>query len=199
MSGDEIDNPDDHDGNQHLTARKGWLYPRHLDIPEQCWYRMEFGDSVQWDLDREGHEELARQAGMVELTSEVAAHGVDGEGIVYVVVEATLKLDHDEHGGEYTAVQGADTASQQVREPDYVSGVAESRAIKRVVKRALGIRSAAQEVSSDPEANRSDDGSLNQDAPASSQFDTDNPDDSTDTEAEKTTDKTNDDDDSLTW
>lgn len=126
---------------QDMVEIKGWLFPADLNIPEQNWYRMEFGDSVAWDLDREGHEYLARQYGMVSLESHVATTGESGE-IVYAAAESTLTIETPDGTETYTAVQGADTASQQVREPDYVWGVAESRAVKRAVKRALGIRSA---------------------------------------------------------
>lgn len=138
-----------------MQSQKGWLFPESVDVPEQNWYRIDFGGDVQWDIDREGHEELARQAGMGSLTSEVAAHGVT-DGIVYCMVESTLVIPEGQFAGEYTAIQGADTASQQVREPDYVSGVAESRALKRAVKRALGIRSAEADVSSDHSKKASD-------------------------------------------
>lgn len=174
-----------------MQEQKGWLYPEAVDIPEQCWYRMEFGDSVQWDLDREGHEELARQVGMSSLTSRLAAHGVD-EGIVYCMVESTLVIPDGEFSGEYTSLQGADTASRQVREPDYVSGVAESRAVKRVVKRALGIRSADQSVSSD-EASTKKASDMFDNLPEDEEGDPDAP------SVEQNTSKVNDDQDGITW
>lgn len=177
-----------------MQSAKGWLFPASVEIPEQNWYRIDFGGDVQWDIDREGHESLARQVGMESLTSEVAAHGVT-DGIVYCMVESTLVIPDGPFAGEYTSIQGADTASQQVREPDYVSGVAESRAVKRAVKRALGIRSAESDVSSDHSAtsgSKSSEG-LDTDTPASEQFDTDTP------EPEQNTNKTNDDADGVTW
>lgn len=173
-----------------MQSQKGWLFPEEVEIPDQNWYRIDFGGDVQWDIDREGHECLARQVGMESLTSRVAAHGVS-DGIVYCMVESTLVIPDGPFAGEYTSVQGADTASQQVREPDYVSGVAESRAVKRAVKRALGIRSAKPDVSSDASAKSSE--GLDTDVPASQQFDTETP------EPEKNTNKTNDDADGITW
>jgi hypothetical protein len=174
-------------------SEKGWIFPAEIDIPEQNWYRIDFGGDSQWDIDREGHEHMADQVGYDELTSEIAAHGVS-DGIIYCVVESTLVIPDGRFAGEYTAIQGADTASQQVREPDYVSGVAESRAVKRAVKRALGIRSAESEVSSDHSTTSAPDG-MDSDTPASEQFD----DPAGGADVEQTTDKTNDDDDSLTW
>jgi len=173
-------------------TEKGWVFPAAVEIPDQNWYRIDFGGDVQWDIDREGHESLARQVGMESLTSEVAAHGVS-DGIVYCMVESTLIIPDGPFAGEFTAIQGADTASQQVREPDYVSGVAESRAVKRAVKRALGIRSAKPDVSSDHTTTSAPDG-MDADKPASEQFD-----DPSGGAVEQTTDKTNDNDDSITW
>lgn len=137
-----------------MAEEKGLWFPDGLEIPEDNWYRIEFGGNVVWDLDREGHVYLARQYGMVSLKSEITSTGTS-EGILYAAVEAELEVDPDQTesdlsgpmGGSsptretYRAVSGADETSQQVRDPEHVWSVAESRAIKRVVKRALGIRS----------------------------------------------------------
>jgi len=173
--------------------QKGWLFPSGLDIPEQHWYRIDFGGDVMHDLDREGHVYLARQYGMVALNSEVTASGTN-DGIHHAAVEATLEVSRDGGVEAYTAIGGADTASQQVRDPEHVFSVAESRAVKRAVKRALGIRSAKSEVSSDHSATSAPDG-MDADTPASEQFDDPTGDDF----PEKTTDKTNDDSDNIQW
>jgi hypothetical protein len=175
-------------------TQKGWIFPAGLEIPEQHWYRIDFGGDVMHDLNREGHVYLARQHGMIGLNSEVAASGTM-DGIHHAAVEATLEVVRDGDVETYTAIGGADTASQQVRDPEHVFSVAESRAVKRAVKRALGIRSAEADVSSDPaERSTSAPGGMDSDTPASEQFD-----DPTGGEAEQTTDKTNDNDDSITW
>ncbi len=171
--------------------QKGWLFPPELDIPEQHWYRIDFGGDVMHDLDREGHVYLARQYGMIGLNSEVAASGTN-DGIHHAAAEATLEVVRDGDVETYTAIGGADTASQQVRDPEHVFSVAESRAVKRAVKRALGIRSAESEVSSDHSTTSAPDG-MDADTPASEQFDDVGP------EPSKTTDKTNDDSDSIQW
>lgn len=134
-----------------MQELKGLLFPENVDVPEQSWYRIDFGDTVVWDLDREGHEHLARQRGMMRLESEVVATGTY-EGVLYASVRAELEMPKEGHKNTtetYAAVSGADETSQQVRDPEHVWSVAESRAIKRVVKRALGIRDAEQ--SRDPE------------------------------------------------
>ncbi len=126
-----------------MDEKRGWLFPGGLDLPENNWYRMEFGDTVAWDIDREGHEYMARQSGATSLTSNVVSTGT-AEGVLYAAVEAELTLELDGEEQTYRAVSGADATSQQVRDPEHVWSVAESRAVKRVVKRALGIRSTEQ-------------------------------------------------------
>lgn len=154
-----------------MNEQKGLLFPENVDIPEQSWYRIDFGGNTVWDLDREGYEYLARQRGMDRLESEVVATGAR-EGVLYASVRAELELPKPQHKNEtetYAAVSGADETSQQVRDPEHVWSVAESRAIKRVVKRALGVRDAEQtrepdtsETVQDPEpAAGSDDGDDN--------------------------------------
>lgn len=136
-----------------MQELKGLLFPENVDVPEQSWYRIDFGDNVVWDLDREGHEHLARQRGMERLESEVVATGTY-EGVLYASVRAELEIKEPQHKNKtktYAAVSGADETSQQVRDPEHVWSVAESRAIKRVVKRALGIRDAEQSRDPDTE------------------------------------------------
>ena len=174
-------------------TQKGWIFPGDVEVPEQHWYRIDFGGDVMHDLDREGHVYLARQRGMIGLNSEVAASGTN-DGIHHAAIESTLEIVEGGDVETYTAIGGADTASQQVRDPEHVFSVAESRAIKRAVKRALGIRSAQSEVTSDPANRTSAPDGMDADTPASEQFD-----DPTGGEVEKTTDKTNDDSDSIQW
>jgi len=131
-----------------MREEKGWLFPENVEIPDQSWYRMDFGDTVRWDLDRAGHEELARQSGMYALESEITQTG-EADGVLYAAVEAVIRMEYDDTSETYRAVAGADVASQQVRDPEHVWSVAESRAIKRAVKRALGIRPAETDVDPD--------------------------------------------------
>jgi hypothetical protein len=124
---------------------RGLLIPDHIEVPDANWYRMEFGDSVTWDIDRPGHEYMARQHGMDSLESSVAGTGT-ADGVLYATVEAELVVTREGKTETYCAVSGADATSQQVRDPEHVWSVAESRAVKRVVKRALGIRGANQSL-----------------------------------------------------
>lgn len=121
-----------------MREQRGLLFPDAVDVPEQNWYRLEFAGDVTWDIDREGHEYMARQMDCTDICSSVVETG-STDGILYAAVESELVMFD---GATFRAVSGADAASQQVRDPEHVFSVAESRAIKRVVKRALGIRSA---------------------------------------------------------
>jgi hypothetical protein len=129
------------------TTKRGLVFPSEDHIPEEhYWYRMDFGDDTQWDLTSEGCLQAAREAGLVSVQSRVEDSGTS-DGLLYATASATLKFDD---GAEWTAVSGADETSQQVRDPEHVWSVAETRAIKRAVKRAVPIRPA--DVSRDPDA-----------------------------------------------
>lgn len=116
----------------------GWLFPDDVDVPEQSWYRMDFSGREVWDMDKHGHIEVARQVGLDSIQTKVTSSGTDDEGVRYAAVEATVGID----GEPYEAVGGADSTSQQVRNPEHVWSVAETRALKRAIKRAVGIREA---------------------------------------------------------
>jgi len=119
---------------------RGWVVPEGVDIPDQHWYKIDFGGNVQHDLDREGHLHLARQCGLIDSDTRITDTGSD-DGVMYAVAQTTLAFAD---GTEWSAVGGADAASNQVREPEHVWSVAGTRSVKRAVKRALGIRSAGE-------------------------------------------------------
>lgn len=116
----------------------GWLFPDDVEPPDQSWYRMSFGDREVWDMDKHGHVEVARQVGLDSIETNIADSDTDSDGVRYAAVEATVSLN----GETFAAVGGADSTSQQVRDPEHVWSVAETRALKRAIKRAVGIRPA---------------------------------------------------------
>lgn len=150
--------------DSEMQEYRGWLFPSDAEIPpEQHWYQIEFsGGTTIWDMNREGHLYLARQFGLEAIESEVAATG-DSEGLLYASVTAALTLD----GKRFEAVGGADESSQQVRDPEHVWSVAETRAIKRAVKRAVGVRDADTSTTDDHEEQVSRSGGVPSNAPES--------------------------------
>jgi hypothetical protein len=129
-----------------VQAVKGWYYPDEVEIPEESWYRMDFGGRVVHDLDKEGHLYVARQRGLQTVKTDIVSSG-ESEGILYAAARAVVVLD----GETYTGIGGADETSDQVRDPEHVFSVAETRAIKRAVKHGVGIRSADGPSPSDQE------------------------------------------------
>jgi len=119
----------------------GWLFPDGVEVPEGSWYRISFGDREVWDMDKHGHMEVARQVGLTDVKTSVDESGSDHGGDVrYAAVTAKVIVD----GDIYQAVGGADTMSDQVRSPEHVWSVAETRGLKRAIKRAVGIRPAGE-------------------------------------------------------
>lgn len=141
------------------TVLNGWVFPMgpDIDIPDQHWYKIDFGGNVQHDLDREGHLYLARQCGLESAETTVTHTGAD-DGVLFAAAETTLTF---EDGTTWTAVGGADASSNQVRDPEHVWSVAGTRSVKRAVKRALGIRSEGPS----PTDHETESGSVTDNAP----------------------------------
>lgn len=118
----------------------GWLFPDDVEVPSEPWFRIPFGDDDEVrDMSWHGHVDVAHQQGIDQLQTEVADSGIDDDGIRYAAVKASVVID----GTRYESLAGADEASRQVRDPEHVWSVAESRAVKRAVKKALNIRPAS--------------------------------------------------------
>lgn len=120
------------------SEKNGWYYPDGLDPKDHLYYTIPYGDSEVTDLGWHGHVDLLRQRGFGGIDTEVVDSGTDDQGILYAVVKVTVTVD----GGQYSSLAGADETSNQVRDPEHVWSVAESRAIKRATKKALGIHPA---------------------------------------------------------
>lgn len=121
-----------------LTAEDADLvFPDDLDleIPEDQLYRQKFSGKTIVDLQADGYLELARQVGIVSLTSTVIDLFETDDGVLYAAVEASIKLENSDQ--EWNAYGDADSADT---DPEQVLRVAETRAQRRVCKKALGIR-----------------------------------------------------------
>lgn len=126
--------------------KNGWLFPEGVAPPaDHHWHRFQIADKTIHGFDWQGHLELAREygdEGIERLDSECVASGTTEAGL-YAAVRVTIVVN----GDSFSAVHGAEWASDQVRDPDMVWAVAESRATKRVVKKALGLRPADSDTS----------------------------------------------------
>lgn len=120
---------------------RGFRFPNEEACPpDHLWYQMDFAGTETWDLTREGMLHAAREVGLESVQSCVAEAGTV-DGILYASAEAEVVVG----GLTFTAVGGADETSQQVRDPEHVFTVAETRAIKRAIRMAVPIVPIEQE------------------------------------------------------
>jgi hypothetical protein len=125
-------------------VERGWRFPASVDPPEETWYSYPIGDNRIEDQKWEGHVDMAHQFAddSVEFESELMDAGFDPDGIQYAFARAAVVID----GERFEALQGADETTNQVRDPEYVLAVAESRALKRAVKKGLNIIPADEDT-----------------------------------------------------
>lgn len=125
------------------TTKNGWVFPAGVPTPpDHAWHRFPVGDKTVWGFDWNHHVEIAREAGLEGIDAEVQTAGAV-DGLLYAGVRVEVTVD----GETYACVHGADAASNQVRDDDMVFAVAESRATKRAVKKALGVVPADEDTS----------------------------------------------------
>lgn len=116
---------------------RGWRFPADLEVPgDDQWYRIKFGDNVVKGFSWPAHVDLLHQRDVRSIETEVVDSGFSPDGIQYAAVKATVVMDD---GHSFSSLQAADETTNQVRDPEYVWSVAESRALKRAVKKALNI------------------------------------------------------------
>lgn len=130
--------------------------PPDLDLPVDQLYRQTYKKRVIVDLGAHGYLELARQRGIQHLVTKLVNLELVGDknDIVYVVVRAELQLEGEDK--EWNAYGDASTVDSDERP----TSVAETRAIRRVVQKALGIRVAktGQKSQSSPSQGSSGEG-----------------------------------------
>jgi len=131
------------DSDDYFTER-GWRFPAEIDPPEETWYSYPIGDNQIKDQKWEGHVDMAHQYAdeSVVFRAKLEDAGFGPDDIQYAFCRAAVIID----GDRYEALQGADETTNQVRDPEYVVAVAESRALKRAVKKALNIIPADEDT-----------------------------------------------------
>lgn len=117
-----------------FTHERGWRFPADIDVPEEGWFRYRAGKGHVEGLSWQAYAYMARQRGLESMRSELIEDGVS-EDIRHATVKVTLEFP-DETIESFGAV---DETLNQVNSVGYVTSVAESRAIKRAVIKALGI------------------------------------------------------------
>lgn len=121
----------------------GYLVPDDVDVPEDVFFRAKIdGETVEL-LGWEGYVDIARQSGMTGFDAHVDATGIDGDGIPYAAVRARVWFGDE----AYDAIGSTDSLTNGLE--DMVS-TAQSRALKRAIRIALGIRRVGE--TTDPDA-----------------------------------------------
>lgn len=114
----------------------GWRFPANLDIPGEdsgSWTRVKKGDSTFFVVGHDILIDAAHQAGLNGIDTEIAHIGTGLNDIPHVAVKATVDI---EGCPDVTSFGSIDETANSLE--DMVS-TAETRAVKRSIKRALGI------------------------------------------------------------
>jgi hypothetical protein len=112
---------------------RGWRFPADVDVPEDTWSRGKAGGETFHVFHWAGYVDVARQSGLESVETSVAATGADEDGIPYVAARATVTID----GERYEAIGSADAPENSLSD---MASTAQSRALKRAIRIALGIR-----------------------------------------------------------
>ena len=111
----------------------GWRFPAEVDVPDDTWSRGKAGGDTFFVFHWAGYVDVAQQMGLEGTETEVTATGTDDAGIPYVAVRATVRID----GETYEAIGSADAPENSLSD---MASTAQSRALKRAIRIALGIR-----------------------------------------------------------
>lgn len=156
---------DDRDLEQHGD----YLFPKEANVNDDLLYTIPFGSSEVEDLKWEGYVDVAHQMGVEEIDTEVVSDGYNSEnGVDYAAVRVTVVR---EDGRAFSSLQAADTTTNQVRDPEFVWAVAESRALKRAVKKAYNIIPVTKAASDEPDIDAPDDVDFDDGHALADQFD----------------------------
>lgn len=130
------------------SVKNGWRFPPGVKVPDDSdWYRISFGSNTARGWSWAAHvDQLHEFHEDVSIETEVVDSGFSpesrGKSVQYAAVKATVEVD----GARFSSLQAADETTQQVRDPEFVFAVAESRALKRAIKKALNIKPATKET-----------------------------------------------------
>lgn len=111
----------------------GWRFPAGVDVPDDTWSRGKAGGDEFYIFHWAGFVDVARQSGLEDVDVDVVATGADQEDIPYVAVRASVTID----GERFSAIGSADAPANSLED---MASTAQSRALKRAIRIALGIR-----------------------------------------------------------
>lgn len=124
-----------------------YSFPPGAEVLEHLAYTIPYGDDETEDIKWEGYVDVAHGLGVESIETEIIDSGVLND-VQFAVAKVTVKTDG---GNTYSAVQAADETTNQVRQPEFVWSVAESRALKRAVKKAFNIYPTSKDASEEPD------------------------------------------------
>lgn len=111
----------------------GWRFPTDAEVPTDTWSKGKAGGEEFYVFHWAGFVDVARQMGLEGTETRVTATGEDEDGIPYVAVMARVTID----GETYEAIGSADAPENSLSD---MASTAQSRALKRAIRVALGIR-----------------------------------------------------------
>jgi len=112
---------------------RGWRFPADVDVPEDTWSRGKAGGETFHVFHWAGYVDVAHQCGLEFVETDIVATGEDDAGIPYAAARASVVID----GETYQAIGSTDAPANSLED---MCSTAQSRALKRAVRVALGIR-----------------------------------------------------------
>lgn len=111
----------------------GWSFPDDVTVPDEGWTRVKNGGGEFYVIGHDILIDIAHQAGLNGIETEVVHAGHGMNDVPYVAVKATVDIEGRPLCPSIGSIDETDNSLS-----DMVS-TAETRAVKRSIKRAMGI------------------------------------------------------------
>lgn len=126
----------------------GWSFPEEADPPEADsgeWHRIKTGGEEVWVVGHDILIDVAHQIGLNDIETEIAHAGHGLNDVPYVAVRAEVDIEG------YPTVNALGSIDETGNSLADMVSTAETKAIKRAIKRALGVTNPGAETE-DPDA-----------------------------------------------